>query len=145
MITAETITHEQIGAVWRLAFAPAQGVHGNPDLAHASKVALNAHGDFTTTEQQAARAQCAAILNRRCSACGALCDHAAWNGIDCPWCPSGALPPVGSFITEGMGTYQVLEHVGGTRLRVRSRVGSVVDVDYADSGYRDRRNAWRRA
>lgn len=38
-----------------------------------------------------ARARCAEILNariaaRRCFRCGALCDHEAWDGINCPWC-----------------------------------------------------------
>ncbi len=28
-----------------------------------------------------------AVIDRRCPMCESLCDHAAWDGVHCPWCP----------------------------------------------------------
>lgn len=53
------------------------------------------------------------------------------------------LPNVGDLITEGMGMYRVLAHLGGARLSVMSATGIMVVVDYANSGYRHPDNAWR--
>ncbi len=95
-----------------------------------------------------------AYVVRRLSACGVVgmsmmgpypSVELAKAAIDAVHTLADILPAVGGFITEGMGTYRVLAHLGGTRLRVMSRVGICLEIDYADSGYRDPRNAWRPA
>lgn len=51
---------------------------------------------------------------------------------------------VGDVITESMGAYRVDRHLGGTRYLVTSAVSNVpIEIDTADSGYREPRNAWR--
>jgi hypothetical protein len=62
-LTADTITDEQIGEVWRLGCA--DGIHGNPDVMRVAAVARNGWRGYTSIEQQEARARCAAILNDR--------------------------------------------------------------------------------
>lgn len=65
-ITAETITDAQCDQVWRI--GADEGVHGNPDTMHMATVAVNRMGDFTATEQRAARMLCARFLNERAKA-----------------------------------------------------------------------------
>lgn len=62
-ITATTITDEQIAEVWRDACGPGPHAMSDADTMHLCTVALNHHGDFTTTESDKARARCAEILN----------------------------------------------------------------------------------
>ena len=63
MITADTLTTEHLATVWRIGCA--DGPLGNIATMRAALVALNARGDYTAEEQQAARETCAAILKSR--------------------------------------------------------------------------------
>ena len=63
MITADTLTAEHLLTVWRIGCA--DGRLGNIETMRAAIVALNAIGDYTADEQQAARETCAAILKAR--------------------------------------------------------------------------------
>lgn len=50
----------------------------------------------------------------------------------------------GDVITENMGAYRIDRHLGGTRYSVTSAVSNTsLEIDTADSGYREPRNAWR--
>lgn len=82
MLTADTITESHVRRVWT--------EHPNAITGLEMMAALNephiAGVAWTDEEVREAREKCCAILNRRCAKCGSLCDHASWNGADCPWC-----------------------------------------------------------
>lgn len=99
-LTADNITDEQITELLRL---------GEDNEAEAALRALrkprrffnglgvgDEHMARQAEDQRKARAWCASILNvriaeRRCRDCGALCDHATWDGLNCPWCHNAPL------------------------------------------------------
>jgi hypothetical protein len=63
-LTADTITDEQIDALWREACGPGSHRLADTDTMHLCNVAVNARGYFTVREQAEARARCAEILER---------------------------------------------------------------------------------
>lgn len=92
MITADTITDEQIRELRMASVAEADKTTGR-----LCNDALN-EGRFPRLKAEArvARIRLAEILNariaaRRCPRCQSLCDHATWDGINCPWCARQAV------------------------------------------------------
>jgi hypothetical protein len=103
VITAETITDEQIRDIRRNALVTSPRFVDEDRVIRAATNALGESRWFAGVDcriphghearyVREAWARCAEILNaqesRRCPKCGALCDHAAWDGIHCPWCRS---------------------------------------------------------
>lgn len=66
-MTADTITDEQIDALWRSACGTCLG-DVDPDTMHACTVAVNRRGDFTPIEAWTARVHCAEIFDARAQA-----------------------------------------------------------------------------
>lgn len=99
-LTSETITDAQLVELLRL---------GEDSEAEAALRALreprrffnglgvgDEHMARQAEDRRKARAWCASLLNvriveRRCRECGALCDHASWDGLNCPWCHNAPL------------------------------------------------------
>lgn len=59
---ADTITNDEIDALWRAA-SSASLSNVDPDTMHACIIATNRRGDFTAAQQASARARCAEILH----------------------------------------------------------------------------------
>lgn len=95
MITADTITDEQIGQLLRLgedgeADAALRALR-NPRRFFNGLGVGDSHMADQAERQRKARAQCARLLNariaeRRCRECMSACDHSTWDGLNCPWC-----------------------------------------------------------
>lgn len=62
--TADSITDEEIDALWREACGT-KLADADPDLMHLCTVAANRHSDFTDDEQRHARVTISLLLNRR--------------------------------------------------------------------------------
>jgi hypothetical protein len=101
MITADTITDEQLREAWDWLTESLTACEV------ASRAAAGKQTRFLTPEHLAwCRARCAEILNariesRRCAKCGALCDHATWDGTNCPWCRNARARALGTTDHDG--------------------------------------------
>lgn len=63
-VTGQTITPEQIAAVYKQASGDGSTLTINPDVMHTTSVALNTHNDFTSGEQFLAKVKCAQLFDQ---------------------------------------------------------------------------------